>query len=51
MKYSAVQRPEVAIRVVYVEDDEGLARLTVQYLASHDIEVDLVTRGDVAVPR
>jgi two-component system OmpR family response regulator len=44
-----VSRPDVAIRVVYVEDDERLARLTVQYLASHDIEVHLVTRGDLAV--
>ena len=35
--------------MVYVEDDERLARLTVQYLASHDVEVHLVTRGDLAV--
>jgi DNA-binding response OmpR family regulator len=37
------------IRVVYVEDDERLARLTVQYLKSHAIDVTLVARGDVAV--
>lgn len=37
------------IRVVYVEDDERLARLTVQYLATHRVEAHLVTRGDKAV--
>jgi DNA-binding response OmpR family regulator len=37
------------IRVVYVEDDERLARLTTQYLESHRVEVHLVTRGDRAV--
>jgi DNA-binding response OmpR family regulator len=41
--------PEAEIRVVYVEDDERLARLTTQYLTSHQIEVHLVTRGDLAV--
>ena len=41
--------PESEIRVVYVEDDERLARLTTQYLASHKIDVHLVTRGDQAV--
>jgi two-component system, OmpR family, response regulator len=40
---------ESEIRVVYVEDDERLARLTTQYLTSHKIEVHLVTRGDQAV--
>ena len=40
---------ESEIRVVYVEDDERLARLTTQYLTSHRIEVHLVTRGDLAV--
>jgi len=40
---------ELAIRVVYVEDDERLARLTMQYFASHGLEVTLVTRGDQAV--
>lgn len=37
------------VRVVYVEDDARLARLTTQYLASHGVEVHLVTRGDRAV--
>ena len=36
------------IRVVYVEDDERLARLTTQYLQTHRIEVSLVSRGDTA---
>jgi two-component system, OmpR family, response regulator len=38
-----------SISVVYVEDDARLARLTVQYLATHHVEVTLVTRGDQAV--
>ena len=37
------------IALVYVEDDERLARLTTQYLTSHRITVHLVTRGDLAV--
>lgn len=41
--------PDIPIRVVYVEDDERLARLTMQYLASHGVEVTLVARGDTAV--
>jgi DNA-binding response OmpR family regulator len=40
---------EPQIRVVYVEDDERLARLTTQYLSSHGVDVHLVTRGDEAV--
>jgi len=40
---------EAEISVVYVEDDERLARLTTQYLTSHQIVVHLVTRGDQAV--
>jgi DNA-binding response OmpR family regulator len=35
--------------VVYVEDDERLARLTLQYLVSHGLSVFLVTRGDQAL--
>ena len=35
--------------MVYVEDDERLARLTVQYLTGHNVIVHLVTRGDQAV--
>jgi two-component system OmpR family response regulator len=38
------------IRVVYVEDDDRLARLTTQYLNSHRVEVHVVSRGDQAVP-
>jgi two-component system OmpR family response regulator len=38
-----------AIRVVYVEDDERLARLTAHYLNSHGLEVTRVARGDQAV--
>ncbi len=41
--------PESEIAIVYVEDDERLARLTRQYLASHRIQVTLVTRGDQAL--
>lgn len=37
------------IRVVYVEDDERLARLTTHYLNSHGIEVHRVSRGDQAL--
>ncbi len=37
------------VSVVYVEDDERLARLTAQYLSSHDVEVFVVARGDEAV--
>lgn len=35
--------------VLYVEDDERLARLTMQYLVAHQVDVRLVTRGDRAV--
>jgi two-component system OmpR family response regulator len=41
---------EPDIRVVYVEDDERLARLTTQYLNSHRVEVHVVGRGDQVVP-
>jgi DNA-binding response OmpR family regulator len=37
------------IRVLYVEDDERLARLTMEYLTSHGLTVHLVARGDDAV--
>ena len=37
------------ITVVYAEDDERLGRLTAQYLRSHGIQVELVTRGDQAL--
>jgi DNA-binding response OmpR family regulator len=37
------------LRIVYVEDDERLGRLTAQYLESHGVEVVLVPRGDLAL--
>ena len=37
------------IRVLYIEDDERLARLTGEYLQSHGIEVHLRARGELAV--
>src|SRR5690349_1967103 len=37
------------VTLVYVEDDERLARLTSEYLRSHGVEVVHVTRGDLAV--
>ena len=37
------------LNIVYVEDDERLARLTAQYLRSHGAEVTVVTRGDLAL--
>ena len=40
---------EPELRVVYVEDDDRLARLTTQYLNSHRVEVHVVTRGDQAL--
>jgi DNA-binding response OmpR family regulator len=45
MATDAVER----LKVVYVEDDERLGRLTAQYLSSHGVEVFLVARGDLAV--
>ncbi|MEP6866311.1 MAG: response regulator transcription factor [Deltaproteobacteria bacterium] len=38
-----------SIRVLYVEDDERLARLTIEYLSLHGLEVHHVPRGDLAV--
>ena len=40
---------EERVSIVYVEDDERLARLTSQYLASHDVDVFHLGRGDEAV--
>jgi DNA-binding response OmpR family regulator len=37
------------IRVLYVEDDERLARLTCEYLGSHGLEVHVLPRGELAV--
>jgi DNA-binding response OmpR family regulator len=39
----------MAPRVLYVEDDERLARLTAQYLRSHGVDVHVIDRGDLAV--
>ncbi len=47
--HTGVVKSDAEIVVVYVEDDERLARLTVQYLTGHGIVVHLVTRGDLAV--
>ena len=41
---------EPEIRVVYVEDDDRLARLTTQYLKTHGVDVHVVSRGDQALP-
>ncbi|HEX2735088.1 MAG TPA: response regulator transcription factor [Polyangiaceae bacterium] len=41
--------PAEAVRVLYVEDDERLARLTAQYLATHGVEAQVVTSGALAV--
>lgn len=40
---------EDTLTVVYVEDDEKLARLTAQYLGTHGVVVHVVTRGDQAL--
>jgi DNA-binding response OmpR family regulator len=37
------------IRVLYVEDDERLGRLTQEYLTSHGVDVHRVSRGDLAI--
>ena len=39
---------ERRITVVFIEDDERLARLTAQYMLTHNVEVTVVTRGDLA---
>lgn len=36
--------------MLYVEDDERLARLTSEYLESHELEVHVVARGELAAP-
>ena len=41
--------PTELLSVVYVEDDERLARLTAQYLRSHGLDVTVVSRGDLAL--
>lgn len=37
------------LSIVYVEDDERLARFTSEYFESHGVEVRLVTRGDAVL--
>ncbi len=44
-----VTEDETPLTIVYVEDDERLARLTSQYLTLHGVEVVHVARGDAAV--
>ena len=46
---SVADEPQERLSVVYVEDDERLARLTAQYLRSHRVEVTVVGRGDLAL--
>ncbi len=41
---------EAPIKVLYVEDDERLARLTSQYLEAHGLVVSIVMRGDHVLP-
>jgi two-component system, OmpR family, response regulator len=49
VKVSSANPEPSTIRVVYVEDDDRLARLTTQYLESHDVTVFRVARGDLAL--
>jgi DNA-binding response OmpR family regulator len=49
MKPPSTNAAEDALTVVYVEDDERLARLTSQYLSSHGVRVFTVAKGDLAV--
>ncbi len=46
---SVSEEPIEHLSVLYVEDDERLARLTAQYLRSHGVEVSVVARGDQAL--
>jgi DNA-binding response OmpR family regulator len=50
VKYFVNVTTDPEIRVVYVEDDDRLARLTTQYLTGHRVDVHVVSRGDQAVP-
>ena len=49
MKPQGPAPSEDALTVVYVEDDERLARLTSQYLATHGVRVFTVATGDQAL--
>jgi DNA-binding response OmpR family regulator len=46
---SPSEDPVEHLSVLYVEDDDRLARLTAQYLHSHGVEVTVVRRGDQAL--
>lgn len=46
---SEANEGERRVVLVYVEDDDRLARLTSEYLRTHEIEVHVVTRGDLAL--
>jgi DNA-binding response OmpR family regulator len=46
---SMLSQPGSPLRVVYVEDDERLARFTAQYLGAHGVEVHVVSTGALAV--
>lgn len=39
------------VHVMLVEDDERLAELVTEYLAGYEFKVDVVPRGDEALPR
>jgi DNA-binding response OmpR family regulator len=45
----AASGSEPPLKVVLVEDDERLARLTAQYLGTHGVETVIVARGDQAL--
>jgi DNA-binding response OmpR family regulator len=47
IKGNTVTQSEIS--VVYVEDDDRLARLTAHYLSTHGIIVTLVSRGELAI--
>lgn len=42
--------PSEAIRVLFVEDDDGLAKLTAEYLEGHGAVVEVHRDGDSALP-
>jgi DNA-binding response OmpR family regulator len=44
-----IDPPQERLTIVYVEDDERLGRLTAEYMESHQVDVVLVRRGDLAL--
>ena len=42
---------EKSIRVLYVEDDDGLARLLQRRLSRHGFDIEIVTNGEEAISR